>query len=506
MQRWTILSVAAASLVLSMDALGQTVQNVGPGDVGLSVNIPETGVYDNGVQNQSNWEMYTGAFVDGTLAAVTNTEADGDFAGVTERGVAVWFTPDRTIQEVAGFLDDSGNPWKVNNDIARTDGNMPRIGPQVIAGQEANDIYMFGNECTPWANPEDFPSYGSGFAYDSQVASVQILRRGADGTPSKVTNVFDPTYGQATSGSQGGQQIRFGGSIRMLSNGNFVVIPEDRVGLFHPVPGTRCSAATIWDQTGTRVVDPFCAQVPKDPLANVGIWDNLAAYNGGFVIRNETYNGNNGLTFFKNVGAYVGFWTGTTRTIDPWDWPLPDGTTSIGNWSGSNERVSSHVALPYVHVVGRGAGSDAVYVTRVRANDQTTIGEAFVSEGYEAVVDRCESCTDNYGRVFVCWADSSNTGNKQIVGRFLDDNLDPRTDLFLVFENSEVGPTSLTGFSAKHPSCHMVQDPWSGGIRVLVTCRIDGPAESLGLATNDHYAIVISECGKCTGVDDWELY
>lgn len=498
MQRWTVLLVVAISLVLSTETFGQTVHMIGPESVGFGTLVDDAKYYDNGVQNQSNWEMYTGAFVDGTLAAVTNTEADGDFAGVTERGVAVWFHCDNTTQEVAGFLDDSGNPWTVNNDIARTDGNMPRIAPEVRAGQEGNDIYMFGNECTPWAYPEDFPSYGSGFAYDAQVASVQILRRETDGTPSKVNNVFDPTYGQATSGSQGGQQIRFGGSLRMLSNGNFVVIQEDRTGVLHPT-GERCAAASIWDQSGNNVVEPWCAQVPKDPLEGIGIWDNLAAYDGGFVIRNERYNDHEGLTFFNNDGSYAGRWDAVTRTVAPWSWPLPDGNTSISHWSGSNERVSSHIGLDYVHMVGR--GDDGVYLTRVRTTDQTTIDEAFVSEGYEVSIDRCESCTDKYGRVFVCWSDSRNTGNKQIVGRFFDDNLDPYTDLFLVFNSSET--TLSTGFSAKHPSCHMVQDPQTSCVRILVTSRIDGPTPVLGLMTNDHYAIVF---GPCHDVEDWELY
>jgi len=505
MHRLTVVLSAIAAFVTSTGAVCQTVQDIGAESAGhCGTLVPEAKYFDNGVQNQSNWEMYTGAFVDGTLAAVTNTEADGDFAGVTERGVAVWFYTDNTTQEVAGFLDDSGNPWTANNDIARTDGNMPRIAPEVRDGESDNDIYMFGNECTAWAYPEDFPSYGSGFAYDAQVASVQILRRGEDGYPSKVTNVFDPTYGQATSGSQGGQQIRFGGSIRMLSNGNFVAIQEDRTGNLNPTGG-RCSAASIWDQTGTRVVDPFCAQVPKDPLESIGIWDNLAAYDGGFVSRNEVYNDHNGLTFFNNDGSYAGRWNAITRTIDPWSWPLPDGNTSIANWSGSNERVSSHVNLDYVHVVGRGAGKQGVYLTRVRASDQTTIGEAFVSEGYQVAIDRCESCTDRYGKVFVCWSDANNTGNKQIIGRVFDGDLDPWRDPFLVFENSEIGPYSVTGFSAKHPSCHFARD-WQRIPRILVSARIDGPAPSLGLVTNDHYAIVFEPFWCPFAVEDWELY
>jgi hypothetical protein len=491
--------VLCVLMAFAVPGMAQEVTNVGPESIVdyFTTVIDDVGIYANGVQNQSNWEMYSGAFVDGTLASVTNTEADNDFAGVTERGVAIWYTIDNVVQENAGFLDDSGAAWTTNNDIARTDGNMPRIGCQVVAGQEANDVYMFGNECTPWAFPGQFPSYGSGFAYDSQVASVQILTRGAGddaagGTPTKVTNVFDPTYGQAASGSQGGQQIRFGGSLRMLSNGNFVVIQDDRAGVIHPVPGQRCSAASVWTEAGANVVAPFCAQVPKDPFTGIGIWDSLDAYDGGFVIRNEGA----GLTFFNNDGTYAGRWDGVSTDVGSGT------TTNIANWSGSNERVSSHVTLPYVNMVGRGAGSSDVYVTRVQASDQTTIDEVHVNAGYDAVVDRTESCTDKDGFVFVVWADKNNTGANQLVGRLFDDDLDAVTELFLVFNQSEVDPS--TGFSGKHPSCHMVKHPTSGARRILVSQRTDGPAASLGLNTNDHLAIVFE--GPPEQVDDWELY
>ncbi len=491
-----VMAFAAAPVMAQED-----VSLIGPEDVGLNTVIDDAPIYDNGVQNQSNWEMYSGAFVDGTLASVTNTEADGDFAGVTERGVAIWYTAGDpcVIQEVPGFLQDDGAPWTNNNDIARTDGNMPRIGPQVVDGQDDNDIYMFGNECTPWAYPGQFPSYGSGFAYDSQVASVQILTRGVDGTPSKVTNVFDPTYGQAASGSQGGQQIRFGGSLRMLSNGNFVVIQEDRSGVIHPTGG-RCSAASVWDQAGNNVVAPFCAQVPKDPLGSIGIWDSLDAYDGGFGIRNENYDdgagSEGGLTFFNNDGSYAGRWQGVFPDVGSGT------TTNINNWSGSNERVSSHVELDFMHMVGRGDGNAAVYCTRVQpASPGVTLDEVNASLGYNVAIDRCESCTDKDGRVFVCWSDSNNTGAKQIVGRLFDENLDPLTDLFLVFNQSET--SAGTGFSGKHPSCHMVEQD-NGALRIVVSQRTDGPAASLGLNTNDHLAIVFET--DPIAVDEWELY
>ena len=478
-------------------SIAQTVDRVGPESVGFTTRIPQVTLFDNPVQNQSNWEPYTGAFSDGTLAAVTNTEIEGDTVGVTERGMAVWFNPDNSVQEVPGFLDDSGNPWTVTNDTIRTDGNMPRIAPEVRDGQTTM-TYMFGNECTPWAYPALFPSYGSGFTYDSITASVQILSKSETGVPVAVTNVFEPTYGQETTGSQGGYQIRFGGSIRMLANGNFIVVQEDRTGILHPDNEYRCPAASIWDQSGNNIVPPWCAittpTAPTDPWPRIGIWDSLDCFDSGFAIRNE----DNRLTFWNNDGSWMGRWTANSRQAsEPWSWPLPGSrNTSITSWSPQSERVSSHIELDYVHLVGRGFDSEGntfggVFVTRVR-KDQTTIGEAYVSQGHVVAPQRCESCTDRNGNVFVVWSDSSNTGALQVVGRLYDSDLDPLSEPFLVFENSEVGPWATVGFSAKHPSCHMVSEDGGNRVRILVTARVDAPAVALGLKTNDNIATVFT--------------
>ena len=515
-------AVLLACLLFAAAGYAEPCTNVGPESACLTTVVPEQAYFANGVQNPSNWEMYSGAFVDGTLASVTNTEAEGDLAGATERAVAIWYHTDNSPgQEVAGFLKDNGGPWTENNDIVRTDGNMPRIGPQVIAGEEDNDIYLFGSECTPWAYPDDFPSYGSGFAYDAQVASVQILRRGADGNPIKVTNVFDPTYGSWTTGAQT-NQIRFGGSLRMLSNGNFIVVVEDRSAqlrdLLYPGRTGSIAAASLWSPAGVNIPNVTGAAWPLQtpgytPNDFDGTWDSLDAYNGGFAVRFE----GSSVTFFNNDGSWAGRWVADTRASgEAWQ-PWPGGSalwnTSIGasGWSGSNERVSSHVALKYVHVVGRGRDAmgtvtnGGVFVTRIDATTFQTIGEAFVSEGIDAAPDRCESCTDKYGNVFVCWSDPTNTRTRQILGRLYDRNLDPLTDCFLVFKNSQVGPSNPTGFGGYHTSCHMVYNPQDSTLRILVSQRTDSYAPSLGLNTNDHYAIVF-DYGIGPAVPEWELY
>ncbi len=496
--------IFTALCVLAVPAIAQTtVQNVGPVSVGLEVRVPEAGLWDNGVQNQSNWEAFTGAFSSGTLGVAMNSEAEGDFAGVTERIVVAWFdVDDNPAQERDGFQTDAGAPWLVNNDIARTDGNPARIACEAREGEA--EVYMIGNECTPWAYPADFPSYGSGFSYDSQVASVQILQRNADGSSTKRSNVFDPTYGQWASGSQGGQQIRFGGTVRALSNGNFAVAQEDRAALLHPT-GQRCVATSIWDQDGNNVVAPWCAQDP--PENGFSQWENMAACSLGLLLRT----GPQMNLWNQTDGTLIGKWDGVTRTGQPWAYPLPDGSSSNNDWGrGDGTHISSHIAVDFAHLAGKGVadaedgGGTGVFVTRIDCNTLQTIDEDYVSVGYTVSPNRVTCCTDKDGQCFVAWDGGSNTGANQLLGRLYDSNLDPVTDCFLIFENSEAGPSTLTGFNGFNPNCRLAEVPGEFYKRIVVTSRIQAPVPSMGLNANDHYGMVIGT--PPTVVDDWELY
>ena len=493
-------------------------QNVGPESVGAVTVIPEKVYFANGVQNQANWEMYSGAFVDGTLANSADTEAEGDFAGITERAAVVWHHTDQTSQEVDGFLRDNGTAWTQNNDIARTDGNPARIACQGVAGQENNDLYMLGNECTPWAYASEYPSYGSGFGYSAQVASVQILMRTASGAPAKVTNVFDPTYGSWTTGAQT-NQIRFGGTVRQLSNQNWLVVQEDKSGnlrnLIKPGSTGSIAAASIWTPAGVNVPNATGPAWPLKtpglrPTAYDGIWSNVQGFNGGFAVAHEGAS----VTFWNNDGSWKGRFVADRRAAgEAWQ-PWPGGSalwnTSCATNGGNDEKLTGDVALNYVHVAGRGydaTGTNTnagMFVTRVDATTFQTIGEGFASEGITATCDRCTCATDKDGNVFALWADTTNTGTRQLIGRFLDTDLNPMTDAFLVFNNSQVGPANVTGFGGYHPSCAMVRNPATSRLRVVCTQRSDSFAPSIGLDTNDHYAIVF-EYG-IVDVPDWILY
>lgn len=472
-----------------------------PQDAGVSVVISEREIFANGVGNAANWEPYTTAFGDGTLALATNTEIEGDEAGTTERAVVAFFTADNNVVEVPGFYTDGGTPWTINNDSARVNGNPPRIAGDKRPG---GTKYVLGNEATPW-DPESaslFPFFNTNpFAYAFQVAVVQLLNK-VNNQPAPIGKVLDPINGKLTSGFQS-DQMRFGGEIRALSNGNFVVVVDNRDDNFN---GLRSVPYAILDgNTGNVIVGPSDSnQVPIDPNVNTGIWSNLAAFNGGFAVRCDS--NSNSIDFFDNNGVALGTWDRTLRRTTFSD-PLPPAggmNTSIVDNGGGGGRIDSHIASNFIYVAGKGIDADGggdkgVYLTKINAQTRQTVKEAFVSDGFTAIPDRINVCSDKDDNVFVAWSDTSNTGKRQIIGRAYNSDLEPITDAFLTFENSDIGPSEVTGFAIKHPSCSMVNG------RVLVTGRIDndaGGVPSLNLDQNAHYAIVLQLPGS-TSVEHW---
>lgn len=81
-----------------------------PQDAGVSVVISEREIFANGVGNAANWEPYTTAFGDGTLALATNTEIEGDEAGTTERAVVAFLLLTTMSLRFLDFIQMAGHP------------------------------------------------------------------------------------------------------------------------------------------------------------------------------------------------------------------------------------------------------------------------------------------------------------------------------------------------------------------------------------------------------------
>ena len=262
---------------------------------------------------------------------------------------------------------------------------------------------------------------------------------------------------------------------------------DDRTSTYGPT-GARWLATTIFDNNGAKVTGPFNAN-QVNPTDSTSGWSNLAAYNGGWANRPES-------------GGNIG---GVTPTIQFWN---NDGTpagvygilgNSLDNFGGSNTRLNSHPASDYVYMVGRGDGNTNVYILKIDPLTQTKVKEVLVNDTFTATPDRCNISVNANDEVFVCWSDHT-INTTQMIGRLYDDNLDPVTDAFYCFENSNVG-----NFTARRPSCAIADDG-----RILISGIFDGtgatdiPAYASTFG-NDQLAIVIQIAAPPSGVENWTL-
>ncbi|MBW7939305.1 MAG: hypothetical protein H3C63_11045 [Candidatus Omnitrophica bacterium] len=476
--------------------------NASPADVGVDVLIPERLMFDNDIDNLGNWEPYTSAFGDGTLALAANSESNPPQEN-TERVVVAFFNNDNSVVEVPGFYSGV-NPavsWDGNNDTNRQNGNPPRIACDKRPGATK---YLVGNECTPWDFPALFPNWGSGFGYAATVGCTQLLQKSGN-TPVPISPVIDPTYGTATSGSQIGH-IRFGGEIRALSNGNFICVVEDRSGEFPGATGNVPVGSILDGNTGQKIGDSFSTNLTDPSFGD--IWSGVAAFNGGFAVKPDMGASGNKIFFWNNAGTAQGEWERIVR-MDPND-PLPpaNGNTSSISQGGRGDgfRIDSDIRSNYIYFAGRGidatgTGEAGVYVTKISAQTRQTVKEAYVTQEFTAQPDRVNVCADENDNVFVCWNDSSNTGMPQVIGRFYDSNLDPLTECFLVFESSEANPGEVVdGFTVNAPSCAMING------RVLVTARVsDNAVVGTKYVGQDQIATVLKVPGQ-SSVKNWDKY
>ena len=465
---------------------------------GISVLTPDRVMFYVGKQNQPGWEPNATALGEGTLALSANAELPGDYVGVTEQTLIAFFSEDGTVTEATGFFQDNGDPWDVPQDVTT---HLYPNNPPHIAGdkREGRTVYLLGNECTPWAFVSEFPALASsGYVYDSQVPAFQLLQRGQSG-PQPLAPLFEPVYGSANEGNQSGKPILLRGETRGLSNGNFAVVVEDWTG--DTVAANPAALATIVDgqegsaTLGEVIIGPFNANQGMDPAASTGIWSNMAAFDGGFAIRphtgTEDASGYLTIGFWDNDANPLGTWPAIVRT-DPASPLAPAGgyTTSISILSGTATRIDSDIRSNYVHMAGRGVDGTGdpdggVYVTKIDARTRTTVDEVYVTDDMTVSPERVTVCSDKEDNVFVCWSDTSNTGNPQIAGRLFDADLEPLTDAFLVFENSEISGDGSKGFSVHLPSCAMVDN------RILVTASVHKFSVPLQLSTNDSLAVQI---------------
>lgn len=484
-----------------------------PEEVGLRTVVPQRLMFVDGVNN-ANWEPYCGASGDGTLLFSSNTTPAGDPSG--EKVAIAYFPPDNTVVETDGFFSLSPTaPWATNNDIARANGNPPRVHGDRRPGQTK---YIVCNEATPWAFPLLFPNYGPvGFTYTAQSASAQLFDRVAN-APVPLSPVFDPAYEFATAlvGNVQTAQMRFGGDAQGLSDGNFVVQVESQDT---NLTGQRSLPLAIYDTAGAIVFGPTNGN-QATPLADTRGWSNVAAFNGGFATRPESgalsVNGRSVIQFWSNAGAELGTWEYVPRFVfaDPLapaggkSTSINEGTAdalTIGN--GGGRRIAGHPAQDFIVFAGPGVGPGdsqrgAMYVTKIDTTTRLTVGEVNITDGITILSDRVMCAMDELGNIIVHWSDRSNSGLNQSMCVLLDADLNILAGPFQPWVDSELGPGSANNFVNDRPNCAIAEG------RILISQRVGADAAALGLVTNDQIATVLEIVAPpdVTNVENWNKY
>jgi hypothetical protein len=395
-----------------------------------------------------NWEPYTSVVGDSTFLIGFNTFAnDGTFNNQNFM-VAKQPAAGGAAKLDYEFYDDNGAAFKGVIDPSRNNGN-----PQRVAGDKRTGATLFITEAETsigqisefqkvnrWTNN---PIYTGTYRY----AAEQLFSLDP-GTLAQipVTNAWDYIYGPYAAAALGGgadsaQLSRTGGRSEFLDNGNIVVMVEDRTAL---LSAGQVVTFAIITPTGSVVKGPTLV----DPHP---IWDNMAAYQGGFAIR-VGVGSDSLLYFFDNNGNPT-----HTNSVN-----AASGLTfDIGRGDGC--RIGSDIRSHYVYVAGQtpstGHAPVSVAIFDSRTGNFVTQATVTDSDPTVSLTDRVSIAVDALDRFCVAYVFQPTADfQQQVAARvmaFDGTNVTSLTHSFFPFVNYESGPTNLTGLKTFGPNVSM---------------------------------------------------
>ncbi len=450
-------------------------------EAGVTVLIPDTLFFNEDVDMGKYWEPFTDVLGDGTLALVAGAYPDGQTSGMNMK--VAFFNTDGSIEEYWGFYGDGGDPYTANLNEARQSGNPPRIATDRRPGQTR---YAVGIESTPYLYDEfqGNDRWDQAFLYtENQIAAFQLFNLTPDG-PDPITNVLDPVYGQGDIEGFQNNQMRYGGDMRFLSDGNLVVVVEDRNEVFY---AGRAAVGTLYDgETGEVIKGPFNAAGDD---SSHSIWSNMAPFDGGFAVRTE------GIMTLYNNAAEV------QHVVEQAEW-----TTVADTGRGDGTRIASTITSDYVYILGN---DDIGDMKLSRINAQTGEADKEVTANEIELWDigtfgRGELAIDELGNICVAYVLTSEPANEQVVARIFDENMEPVTPTFLAFVNSErYDAETIQGFMSKEVNVSMNNQ------RIMIAAdgvTLDPNTNDLTPAEQTFAVVLENPLMDETPIADWELY
>ncbi|MBL9128824.1 MAG: hypothetical protein JNL97_14315 [Verrucomicrobiales bacterium] len=411
---WESQNIEAGVRVVAMR---QFVIPVKPGSiesVGLTRIVPDTVVINQNLDSLGNWEPYVSVL--GTTTFLIEGNARTEDLGDTQRYVvALQPAAGGAMKLGEGFFADNGTPFRGQINASRQNGNPGRVAGDTRPGAVN---FIVGGEASPHVYPEFDTGnrWATGFdrLSDGRYGTVQTFKLDpATLTQTPLSKAQDSAHGRRTSGAAAGNQIsRFGGDVAGLSDGNFVSVVEDRSLVLRPEG--NAAVATIFAPDGSVVKEAF-------KVADGDLWANVAAFNGGFVVRVAGK-----LYFFNNAGVAQG---------EPVDQNATSGESFDGG-RGDGTRIAGHVNSPYVFLAGKVSNASMVRVAAWDARTRAFVAKADVSEGgFRGDFDRATVAADALNRVVVSWVSRPDGyEQQQVAARVLE--LDAATSSFKALTGS----------------------------------------------------------------------
>jgi hypothetical protein len=484
MRRIALLALSCL-LVISVSSVIAQDLPVDTEAAGVEVLVPDTWIFQTIDDNGKYWEPFTDIFGDGTILVGANTHP-AEEAGMNAK---VAFVDPLTgeVQEFWAFYTDAGEPWTGPFNEKRQDGNPARVAADRTPG---GTRYIVGMESTPYLYDE-FNSgdrWYTGYDYDDRVGAVQIYNKTADG-PVPITNCFDPIYqAYENTGAQNGQQMRYGGDMRFLSNGNIITCIEDRTK--NIVTAGNGAVATIFNgETGAVIKEPWNAAGDEGAHS---IWSNVAAFNGGFVVRSEAifsvYDNDGNLRYFFEQGAF---------------------STIADTGRGDDVRIDANINSEFVYFSGKDAGDVVLSrfnaVTTTSGDDLQGVNEIFVNETDFMFnsFKRAEVASDEFDNICVVFDDTSTSGLEQTVARIFNSDMEPVTPSFFAFQKHDGLDTDVFGYNSHEPNVTMNNQ------HIVIAANgltFDEEISDLTSAEQTFFTVLANPLKQTTSVSNWEIH
>ncbi|HEY5912623.1 MAG TPA: hypothetical protein VJA21_18635 [Verrucomicrobiae bacterium] len=435
----------------------------GASSVGLAQIVPDVAVWyntagyvTNGPVNPAaqlgdngNWEPYTSVSGDSTFLVAFGTFATD---AVNQNFIVVKQPATGGAAKIGyEFFDDSGTPFTGTINLSRVNGNPPRVaadkryGAAIFITAAETSIGQLAPFQTVSRWSASNPMYSSTNRYvTEQLFTLNPLTLAQ--TP--VTNAWDYVYGPypATAfgaGADATQNARTGGRPEFLDNGNIVIMIDDKTAF---LPGSDGEGTTF------AIIKPDGTIVKGPTLVDINdIWDNMAAYRGGFAIRVH-----NLLYFFDNDGN-------VRSSIDI----NASSGLSFGTGRGDASRIGSDIRSHYVYLAGQSPeGGQKPYPVFVAIWDARTgnfVTQAAVCDVDTvagALTDRVSVGVDALDRFCVAFSyqPTANFAKRQVAARvmaFDGANISYLTPTFFPFVNHESNPNNVLGIETYHPNVSM---------------------------------------------------